>query len=177
MKTFTPVLLCLLVILYEPVSAQSMQASVINTSGGSYEGSGYTYEWSIGELALVNEMRDGDGAYVLTNGFLQPFPKKEVGQLPPAVLKKYEFRVLNNPVRDAVRFQLQTMEKGKLVLCLYDEKGYTKHYQEMNVSAGGLLETVNMMSCASANYVLKVTFIGDVSKEKKSQSYKLIKIH
>ncbi len=65
---------CLIICLFF-VSTQSSQAqitspSVLNTAGGSQSYLNITYEWSVGELALVESMLGSE--YSLTNGLLQP---------------------------------------------------------------------------------------------------------
>ncbi len=51
---------------------QSQIRQVINFSGASSKNKCYSVEWSIGELALINEMDSPDSSYILTNGFIQP---------------------------------------------------------------------------------------------------------
>lgn len=157
--------------------SQTTQPCVINASGGTYSSADYSYEWSIGELVLVNEMKDNDSKYVLTNGFLQPFARNESNQKPPAIFRQHEFRVLNNPVKDVMRVQLLTAEAGKLVLYVYDERGNIICYREANVSSSGTIESVEMRGFANGTYMLKASFTGATTKEKKSQTYKLLKIH
>ena len=169
-------LLCALISFMCSMS-QSMQPCVINTSGGSYSSSNYSYEWSIGELVLVNEMKDADSKYVLTNGFLQPFARNENATKPPAIFRQHEFRVLNNPVKDNLRVQLLTSETGRMVLSVYDERGNVSRYREVNVSASGTTEDISMRGLANGTYLLKASFTADKTKEKRSQTYKLLKIH
>lgn len=63
-------LLAVLLFLTGRLMAQTTSPAVINSSGGSYTYLNITYEWSIGELALVESMFGID--YSLTNGQLQP---------------------------------------------------------------------------------------------------------
>lgn len=154
-----------------------MQASVINVSGGSYKGSDYAYEWSIGELVLVNEMKDADDKYVLTNGFLQPFVRSQNAQKPSAVFKQQEFRLLNNPVKDILRVELITTQPGRLMLCIYDERGNIASYRDLSVSASGTIEHINMHGLANGTYFLKASFHVFATREEKTETYKVLKIH
>ena len=156
---------------------QSMQASVINVSGGTYSSQNYSYEWSIGELVLVNEMKDAGNNYVLTNGFLQPFMRSENAQKPPAVFRQQEFRVLNNPVKDLLRVQLATSQPGRLMLCVYDDRGNIVSYREVSVPATGTIENVDMRGVTIGTYFLKASFNAYATREEKTQTYKLLKIH
>lgn len=53
-------------------SAQRITPSVINAGGGYFSNSNYTFEWSIGELSIIETMITPKVS--LTNGFLQPLP-------------------------------------------------------------------------------------------------------
>jgi len=51
-------------------NAQILYPAVVNSTGGSDAQSGITYEWSVGEIALVETMIAGN--VIITNGLLQP---------------------------------------------------------------------------------------------------------
>jgi len=59
-----------LVLVFGNTKAQSISPVIINSGGGSYIGGDAVYEWSIGELALVETMISSQAG--LTNGLLQP---------------------------------------------------------------------------------------------------------
>lgn len=176
MKTFLPIIL-LLAITGKQAMSQTMQPCVINTSGGCYQAGNDCYEWSIGELVLVNEMTAYDGKFIVTNGFLQPFAKNEQVVNTPAALRDHEIRILRNPVKDVLGVQFFTHETGKLALSIYDERGYIKYYRVLNVSAGGVTESVNMINYANGNYMLKAEFVSTSQTNLKTRSYKIVKIH
>lgn len=50
--------------------AQSIGPAIVNASGNTFAQDDMIYEWSIGELALVETMINGSGS--ITNGLLQP---------------------------------------------------------------------------------------------------------
>jgi|SRR5688572_22084543 len=177
MKNFIP-LIFLLTLAGEHASSQTDQHCVINTSGGSFANESYSYEWSIGELVLVNEMVANDGKYILTNGFLQPFPRNGNPAIPPASFKDHEIRLLKNPVKDVLGVQLVSNETGRLKLWVYDERGYIKYFKEINTMGAGLTEFINMINYANGNYMLKAEFNGDgQTKTQKARTYKFIKIY
>lgn len=176
MKNFT-----LLVLLSAIVCAQAFsqlaQQNVINSSGGSYSTDTYSYEWSIGELVLVNEMVEKDSKYSLTNGFLQPLSLKGK-PVTPESFKNNEIRIIQNPVKDVLGVLLTTNERGKLKLKVYDERGYVKYYNVINVDGDVVTQNINMFSCASGGYFLKAEFTSnDSSKKYKEGTYKFIKIY
>ena len=157
--------------------SQSEQQNVINSSGGAYTTDSYSYEWSIGELVLVNEMVEKDGKYILTNGFLQPYTQNGK-PVTPVSLKNHEIRLLKNPVKDVLGVMLATNEKGSLRLKVYDERGYVKYINVITVNGDIVTTTINMFNCASGNYFLKAEFVSsDQSKKYKEGTYKFIKVH
>jgi gliding motility-associated-like protein len=56
--------------------AQSVSPAVVNTAGGTFTQSGITYEWSVGELALVETMINAKAG--VTNGLLQSIPSNQL---------------------------------------------------------------------------------------------------
>lgn len=175
MKSFTLILLLATACLQ--AFAQSAQPNVINSSGGAYSSDSYSYEWSIGELVLVNEMVEKDGKYILTNGFLQPYLQSGK-TVTPASFKNNEIRLLQNPVKDVLGVLLTTNERGKLALKVYDESGHLKYNNVVIVNGDVATQYINMINCASGNYFLKVEFTsGDLSKRYKEGTFKFIKIH
>jgi hypothetical protein len=175
MKSFT--LIVLSAFLCVRGFSQSEQQNVINSSGGSYATNSYSYEWSIGELVLVNEMVANDGKYILTNGFLQPY--SQIGKtITPASFKNHEIRLLQNPVKDVLGVLLTTNERGRLNLKVYDERGYVKYVNVIMVNGDVVTENINMFNCASGNYFLRAEFISyDQSKKYKEGTFKFIKVH
>lgn len=176
MKYYIP-LIFLLTIAGEHASSQSAQPCIINTSGGSFANESYTYEWSIGELVLVNEMVANDGKYILTNGFLQPFLHNGNSVMPPSLFKDHEIRLLNNPIKDVLGVQLISIETGNFRLWVYDERGYIKYFNAINIMGAGITEFINMINYANGNYLLKAEFTSDdQTNTKKARTYKFIKI-
>jgi hypothetical protein len=179
MKNFT-LIVFLLTAACAQVSAQEAQLYVVNASGGAYTGDNYSYEWSIGELVLVNEMMTDDGKYIFTNGFLQPVSKNGKPIYTPASFRNHEFRLLNNPVRasESLSVMLSTDKRGKLRLKVFDEKGYVQYYNEINVNSDVITQNIDLYNCAAGTYFLKAEFTSsDRSSKYKEGTYKFVKIH
>lgn len=71
-------LLFLLLVLFvvEKSGAQSTSQTVINATGNSYtQNTGIIFEWSVGELAVVETMINSKGS--ITSGLLQPLKPSE----------------------------------------------------------------------------------------------------
>ena len=174
-KIFT--LSLLIAVLSARAVSQEMH-DVVNASGGTYTGSNYSCEWSIGELVLVNEMTAGDGKCILTNGFLQPSVGKKHVNNSPAVIKGHEVRLFNNPVKSLLGVELISNEPGVLRLTVYDERGYIKYHGDINVAGVGSVTNINMSHYTNGNYLLKTEFLHNgIVNNRKVQSFKIVKIH
>jgi gliding motility-associated-like protein len=113
------------------VYAQSPGSVVLNSAGGSNTLQNITYEWSIGEMALVESMLGVE--YSLTNGFLQPLKI-----LPADVLNGYNI-IANNllsPNGDGVNdtWTIQYLDQyPENEVSVFNRNGerifYTKNYQ------------------------------------------------
>ncbi len=56
------------------VTAQSIKPFVFNVAGGSYNdpNSYYRFEWSIGEMTMIESLAPSDSLILVTHGILQP---------------------------------------------------------------------------------------------------------
>ena len=56
--------------------AQSIGAAIVNSTGSTNTQNDIIFEWSVGEMALVETMTAGKGS--ITNGLLQPVPSAQI---------------------------------------------------------------------------------------------------
>lgn len=119
-------LFCLLAFLAISFShAQSITPSVLNTAGGSYEpaSSYHRFEWSLGELLLIETMAPSDSAIVLTQGVLQPCTEKP-GKSPMTLLfESGDYRLFPNPTPGRFEINFFVRETGRMSLQLVDATG------------------------------------------------------
>lgn len=153
--------------------AQLHAQSVVNATGNSYSGGFYQLDWSVGELALVNEMRSADGQYMITNGFLQ---SSEAGIANPNHrFSDDEIRIRPNFTNDKVEVSLLTRQQGKVMIQVFDVSGRVV-FRKSGVSYGaGNIETIALRSLASGTYFLKVDLVPAPGSVPKTGSYKIVK--
>jgi hypothetical protein len=156
--------------------AQTTTPQVINAAGNTYKNGDYILEWSIGELALVNQMQSANAAYIITNGFLQPFAP--YAGLPDSnhYFSNDEIRILPNPTRGMVEIKFTTLHKGKMKLALYDARGLIIYTKEFMSTGDGHIEKINMTGYASAAYMLRIILNPDPGSVQKKGVYKILKI-
>jgi hypothetical protein len=99
--------------------------AVMNTAGGSYDNpaSYYRYEWSFGELLLIQSMAPNDSSVLLTQGVLQPCTDK-VGYSPYTVFfEAGDYKIFPNPTPGKFELDFFVTTPGRMSLQLIDATG------------------------------------------------------
>jgi Secretion system C-terminal sorting domain len=149
--------------------SQSMLVApeVINTSGGTYHTGNYIFEWSIGELPMVQTFSE-DGLMV-SCGFLQTSLKKS--PLNPPSLENIELNVYPNPVMDIVNLQFKGLS-GAVQIMLVDAAG--KVLQKQSISNAGNYH-VDMSGYTNGNYFLIINAM-QTNAQPYFKTHKLVKL-
>lgn len=156
------------------VAAQSPPQSVTNATGGSYSGGFYQVDWSVGELALVNEMRAGNGQLIITNGFLQPAGLTATNK--ETRFSDDEIRVRPNITDDKVEITLLTRQQGAVRIEVYDVHGKALFHRTLVSYGTGHTERIRLHSFAAGTYFLKIDLNPAPGSVKKTGSYKIVKL-
>lgn len=107
--------------------------AVLNVDGGSYDNSlsYYRYEWSFGELLLVQAFATADSSILVTQGVLQPCTDK-IGVSPYAVLfDAGDYKLFPNPTSGKFEVDFFVRTPGLMSLQLINAAGQilmTKSY-------------------------------------------------
>lgn len=125
-------LLCFIFILLTAISSrgQSVATAIVNSSGNSYAQRDFIFEWSVGELALVETMVNRQVS--ITNGVLQPIVSNLIIAAAPLI---FPINILT-PNGDGVNdvWVIKDLEKfPENEVTVFDRSGrtvfYTKNYQ------------------------------------------------
>ena len=156
------------------LSAQSSAHSVVNATGSSFQDSRYQVDWSVGELALVEQMSSSNGQLIITNGFLQP-------QTLALDMKRQfnadEVRVLPNPTYDIVEINLQTAQQGVVNMEVYDANGKVLVRRTVQSKGFGLTERIDLRAQAAGTYFLRINLTPAQGFSPKTGSYKIVKLN
>ena len=101
--------------------------AVLNVAGGSYDNPSlyYRYEWSFGELLLVQAFAPADSSVVVTQGVLQPCTDK-IGFSPFTVLfEAGDYRLFPNPTTGKFEVDFFVRIPGRMSLQLINDIGQT----------------------------------------------------
>ncbi len=164
----------LLLLSYIACSQNNRQA-VINATGGSSQHGYYQFEWSVGEMALVNQMNDASNKLTVTNGFIQPyilFPARDNNNQP---FDADEIRIFPNPATSYVEINFFTKQKGKLVIYFYDALGKKVFAKELTSNGVDLIERVPVTGLAQGMYMLQIELVPDPGSVSKKSAYKIVK--
>lgn len=167
-------LLFALLLSYSFSYSQSISPSVINATGNTFTGGFYSFDWSVGELALVNTMSSTNNKYIVTNGFIQTitYDKKSNSNS----FTQDELTILPNPTIGPIEVKLQTRQQGTISIIVYDVAG-RKLLSRQAVSYGlNTIEKFDLSSFAQGTYLIRVSLNPAPGSVNKSGSYKIVKI-
>jgi len=156
--------------------SQSVTPAVVNVAGGNSQNGYYQFEWSVGEMALINQMESRPNLFVLTNGFLQPY------MLNPAVndVKDHfgtdEIKVFPTPASSYIEVDLFTRQQGRLKICLYDAIGQKIYSTELQSFGVDLIQRIPVNNFNTGTYLLHIELEADPNFFSKKGVYKIIKI-
>jgi len=157
--------------------AQDVTPSIINSSGGSAEAGYYQFEWSVGEMSLVNQAQSSDGFYVLTNGLLQPYVNSPAYFDKQHVFGPDELHIFPNPANKYVEIDFSTKQQGKAWFKLFDVVG-KRVYDKTFVSYGlDHIEIIALDKLPAGMYMLYIQLNPFVGSYIKKGVYKIVITH
>jgi len=157
-------------------SAQSIAPSVINAGGGSFQSGYYQFEWSIGELALVGEMKSSNNSLVITNGFIQPYIQYPATNNTNNIFGRDEIKVFPNPASSYVEINFFTKQMGRITLSFYDGSGRKILSVADSYYGVGLIKRIPVSQLPNEVYMLHVDLDPYPGSVAKKGIYKIIKI-
>ena len=99
--------------------------AILNTAGGSYDipSSYYRYEWSLGELLLIQAFGLPESSVIITQGVLQPCTEI-IGNSPYTVLfENGDYKLFPNPTGGLFEVDFFVRTAGQMNLQLIDATG------------------------------------------------------
>ena len=162
-----------LLILQFAANSQLVSSSVINTTGSSYSQGPYHFDWSVGEMAIVEPMISGNGMIILTNGFLQPAFH---GTIPVFVFSDDEVKILPNPTYAQIELKLSTIHQGTLLMSVYDTRGRLVYSGKKIARGVPDNEKIDLSGVGAGTYFFKVQLEPKKGSLPKSGSYKIVKL-
>ena len=157
-------------------NAQSIAPSVINAGGGSFQSGYYQFEWSLGELSLVGEMKSSNNSLVITNGFIQPYIQYPATNNTNNIFGNDEIKVFPNPASSYVEINFFTKQMGRITLNFYDGSGRKIFTAADSYYGVGLIKRIPVSQLPNEVYMLHIDLDPYPGYFSKKGIYKIIKI-
>jgi hypothetical protein len=156
--------------------SQSITPAVVNVAGGSLQKGYYQFEWSVGEMSLINQMESRPNVFVLTNGFLQPYILNPAVNNLNSQFGADEIRVFPTPASSYIEIDLFTRQQGRLKICLYDAIGQKVYSTELQSFGVDLIQKIPVTGFNTGTYLLHLELEAEPNFISKKGVYKIIKI-
>ena len=99
--------------------------AIMNAAGGTYDNplSYFRFEWSVGELVLVQSFAPPDSSILITQGVLQPCTDQVAKSPYTTIFTDGEYRVFPNPTGGQFEVDFFVKQTGRMSLQLIDASG------------------------------------------------------
>lgn len=141
--------------------------STLNAAGGGATIGGNSYDYSVGEMAVVSTA--STATLVVTQGLLQPQPATP-DATSNLIISENQLSIYPNPTTAILNLQPQFTTGGILSIQLVDMNGRMIQKKEIKLANGSETQKLDISSYATGNYLLNVQF------ENHRNTYKIQKI-
>jgi len=158
------------------IHAQGIGPSICNSAGGTAIIGTDEFDWSVGEMTMVETFHDSINTNVyLTQGLLQPADYLN-DVVHNNTLLANQLQVYPNPASSVVNIQYTSSTQGTLSYKLIDVAGQTVKGGNTAVQPGKTSAQINVSDLADASYMLEITTnAGNTGSE--SITYKIEKLN
>lgn len=160
----------LLLLLIAGLNAKAQQSTpfIVNSMGGTATINNTFYDWSFGEMLLVNTFSTPN--LIVTQGVLQPesYGGPSGINTPTSAIKN--IKIYPNPSQDIIYIQSDDKTERKFQYTLMDVSGKILTNEE-----GEKTQTINLSGFPAGMYMLKITVVEQ--QQTLSQTYKIQKIN
>lgn len=136
-------------------NAQRLSPTIINAAGGSATVNGITYEYSFGEMTMINTF--STPKLIVTQGVLQSKTDTVAIGIHESESSAPVIAVFPNPTGQYISFESDYKTAGKLDYALVDAAGKLILNKRLIISAGKTKETIDVSNLPNGMYFLKIT--------------------
>lgn len=136
--------------------------AVLNAAGGTYDNpsSYYRYEWSFGELVLIQAFAPPDSSILVTQGVLQPCTDK--GPSPFIVyFEPEEYKIFPNPTEGKFELDFFVRLSGQMHLQLINTIGQTIMTRSYHYDGCCRIELFDIRHLPNGIYFIVADFVPD----------------
>jgi hypothetical protein len=133
--------------LFCPLFANAQQ--VVNVGGGSASSGYYRFDWSIGELCLVDSYNQIN--FILENGFLHPGTERPGGNT-NNFFAKGDIMIFPNPAYANAELNILVQQQGVVNLQILDVLGRIVFAKQFNYNGVGHIEKLDVQRYRAGTY-------------------------
>jgi hypothetical protein len=160
---------CLFIALVTPFCSNAQQ--VVNVSGGSATSGYYRFDWSVGELCLVDSYNQVN--FILENGFLHPGTERP-GNNSNNFFARGDIMVFPNPAYVNTEINITVQQPGIVNMQLVDVLGRIMLSKQFNYNGVGHIEKLDVQRYRAGTYFVHVVLTPtDASQPQRKGVYKL----
>ncbi len=140
--------------------------AILNVAGGTYDNpsSYYRYEWSFGELLLVQAFAPGDSSVLVTQGVLQPCTDK-LGYSPFTVLfDNGDYKLFPNPTTGKFQVDFFVRTPGQMTLQLINATGSLLQTKSFHYDGCCRIELFDISGLPDALYFVVADLKPDINR-------------
>jgi hypothetical protein len=152
-RTFT--LLTTILFLFPCYSfGQTVGPSVTNIAGGSAASGYYRFDWSVGEMCVIETYSQPN--VKLTNGFLQP-GIQYTGPAPNIdFFATGDIIIFPNPAATIAEVNFKVSQAGQVTMRLTDAQGKLLHTRQFDYNGTGHIEKLDVQQYAAGGYFITI---------------------
>lgn len=135
-------------LLVHHANAQSIEKSVVASSGGETTAGGYTYQWTVGEAIIGDASPTG---YIITEGFHPVQQDNSVG-IATVAEQIQDVKLYPNPIADILTLELQQEEIRSIQVKVMDVSGRVIGNPETIAADRQIKHQINFAGLPSGTY-------------------------
>jgi hypothetical protein len=165
--------------------SQSVVPSITNAGGGSYTDP-YSYlryfDWSIGELTLIDTKASADSSIVVYQGVLQPETEKPGNSPLTANFDQDDFKIFPNPTVGRFEVNFFVRANGTMHLHLTNALGQTMERRSFRYYGCCRIEYYDISNLPAGVYFIVATLVpdpvtsGDSNSQLKHSGLRVVKL-
>lgn len=158
-KVYQACFILLLTIVALQGSGQTIRPSVLNVAGGTSNdpNSYYRFDWSLGEMTIIESLAPADSIVLITHGILQPLTEITGNSNLSLLFAPGEFRLFPNPTVGRFELDFFIRESGYIRLQLTDGNGKILEIREREYTNASRIAYFDLSKYPSGTYFVIAT--------------------
>jgi hypothetical protein len=149
------------------LSSQSVApVTATNVAGGIYDNpsSYFRFEWSFGEISLIQTFSPADISLYITQGVLQPLTEKAMLSPHLLIFTKDDYSLFPNPTSGRFEVNFSVRQSGHMVLQLSDLTGRILQSRAFHYFGWGHIEKYDLTNYPNGTYFVIATLTPDTPR-------------